>query len=160
MTLFFSRRVKKIFSWIRGSWWFIKCKSAAARLWASKKQIKEHKINTCDSWRYKEVLWSESIDLCKKLNIIYDIITCNPEPQTKEESDSFQWTGSFGLIQWAGSNNRFTSLCNYAMMSYISNHFIKAPNNDVKLGCLNKLVLINSAFYITMRNHKIFNFAP
>ncbi len=27
------------------------------------------------------VLWSEIISLCKKLNIIYSIITCNPEPR-------------------------------------------------------------------------------
>ncbi len=28
-----------------------------------------------------EGLWSETIGLCKKLNIIYNIIPCNPEPQ-------------------------------------------------------------------------------
>ncbi len=41
----------------------------------------EHKLNTHGSWLYFEVLWSETIGLCKKLNIIYYIITCNPEPQ-------------------------------------------------------------------------------
>ncbi len=25
------------------------------------------------------MIWSEMISLCKKLNIIYNIITCNPE---------------------------------------------------------------------------------
>ncbi len=52
-----------------------------------KKHIRQHKINTSDSWRYIEVLWSETISLCKKLNIIYSIITCNPEPQT----NSLEW---------------------------------------------------------------------
>ncbi len=28
-----------------------------------------------------EVLWSETIGLCKKLSIIYSIMTCNPEPE-------------------------------------------------------------------------------
>ncbi len=42
----------------------------------------QHKINTLGSWQYIEVLWSEKIGLCKKLNVIYYIITCNPEPQT------------------------------------------------------------------------------
>ncbi len=48
---------------------------------SQKTHIRQHKINTRDSWRYIEVLWSETIGLCKKLNIIYNIITCNPEPQ-------------------------------------------------------------------------------
>ncbi len=44
------------------------------------------------------------IGLCKKLNITYSIITCNPEPQTKEESDSFQWTDSLRqFILWTDS---------------------------------------------------------
>ncbi len=38
-------------------------------------------MNTSGSWWYIEVLWSETINLCRKLNIIYNIITCNPEPQ-------------------------------------------------------------------------------
>ncbi len=38
--------------------------------------------------RYTEILWSETIGLCKKLNIIYNIITPNPD------SDSFLRTGS------------------------------------------------------------------
>ncbi len=44
-----------------------------------------------------EVLWSETIGLCKKLNIIYNIITCNPETQATGESDMFfaPQTGSF-----------------------------------------------------------------
>ncbi len=43
--------------------------------------IKEHKMTTCGSWRYIRALWSEIISLCKKLNIIYNIIAGNPEPQ-------------------------------------------------------------------------------
>jgi len=31
-------------------------------------------MNTHGSWWYNEVLWSEMIGLCKKLNIIYNII--------------------------------------------------------------------------------------
>jgi len=52
----------------------------------------EHTINIYGSWRYIEILWSEAIGLCMKLNIIYNIITCNPEPEANE---SFFWTGSF-----------------------------------------------------------------
>ncbi len=51
-------------------------------LWESKKHIREHKINTGI-----EVLWSETIGLCKKLNIIYNVITCNPESQATGEPD-------------------------------------------------------------------------
>ncbi len=46
-------------------------------------------MNTCGSWRYIEVLWSETIGLCKKLNIISSIITCNPEPQANGEVQLF-----------------------------------------------------------------------
>ncbi len=42
---------------------------------------------------YKEVLWSETISLCKKLNII----TCNQEHQANE------LILSDGLIQWTAS---------------------------------------------------------
>ncbi len=35
-------------------------------------------MNTHGSWRNIEVLWSETFGLCKKLNINYNIITCNP----------------------------------------------------------------------------------
>ncbi len=48
---------------------------------SQKKHNKEHKLNTPGFWWYIEFLWSETIGLCKKLNIIYNIITCNPEPQ-------------------------------------------------------------------------------
>ncbi len=51
----------------------------------SKKHIKEHKINTLFSCQYIEALWSEKISLCKILNIICNIITCNSEPQANRE---------------------------------------------------------------------------
>ncbi len=54
-----------------------------------KEHIKEHKIGTYGSWWYIEVLWSEMIGLCKKLNIIYNIITWNPEPQANWEMGFF-----------------------------------------------------------------------
>ncbi len=38
--------------------------------------IKAHQINTCGSWQYAEVWWSETIGLYKKLYMIYNI-TCN-----------------------------------------------------------------------------------
>ncbi len=49
---------------------------------SQKKHIRQHKINTCGSWRNIEILWGKTISLwlCKKLNIIYDIIICNPYP--------------------------------------------------------------------------------
>ncbi len=78
MTFFFSGTVKKIFGWNRGPWGFIKCNLVAA---VNESIYRQHKINTHGSWWYIEVLWSEMINLCKKLNIIYNIITCNPEPQ-------------------------------------------------------------------------------
>ncbi len=59
---FFSRTVKKIFSLV------------ILEMQVSEKHIKEHKINTRGSWRYIEVSWSETISLCKKPNIIYNII--------------------------------------------------------------------------------------
>ncbi len=46
-----------------------------------------HQINTRGSWWY-EVLWSEMISLCKKLNI-YNIITCNPEPEANGPFGNF-----------------------------------------------------------------------
>ncbi len=65
--------------------------------------------------RYIEVLWSKTISLCKKLNIIYNTIACNPE-------NYFQWTGSFGqivLINWFSS---LVCLHNCAMVWHICNH--------------------------------------
>ncbi len=47
-----------------------------------RKHIKEHKMNPRGSWRYNAVLWSETISLCKKLNII---ITCDPEPRANSK---------------------------------------------------------------------------
>ncbi len=44
---------------------------------SQKRHIRQHKINTRGFWWYIEVLWSETIGLSKKLNIIYNI-TCNP----------------------------------------------------------------------------------
>ncbi len=69
---------------------------ANVTLKVKKKHIREHKINTGI-----EVLWSETIGLCKKLNIIYNIITCNTETQATGESDMFftPQTGSFWFFQ-------------------------------------------------------------
>ncbi len=39
-----------------------------------------------------EILWSKTIGLCKKLNIIYNIITCNPEPQANGAECDAQFT--------------------------------------------------------------------
>ncbi len=36
---FFSKTVKMIFNWNRGSWWFIKCKSVATGFWELKKNV-------------------------------------------------------------------------------------------------------------------------
>ncbi len=49
-----------------------------------KKVARQDKINTHGSWQYIEVLWSKTIGLCKKLNIIHNIIACNPEPHTAQ----------------------------------------------------------------------------
>ncbi len=64
------------------------------------KHIKDHKMNTHSFWWYTEILWSETIGLCKKLNIIYNIITPNPTLFSPNLlllifSDDFLWTGSF-----------------------------------------------------------------
>ncbi len=45
----------------------------------------KHTINIRGSWWYIEILWSETIGLCMKLNIIYNIIICNPEPEANED---------------------------------------------------------------------------
>ncbi len=58
-------------------------------------------MNTRGSWQYFEVLWSKTIGLCKKLNIIYNIITCNPEPQANGKI----W---FFSVSWFFQTLRFT----------------------------------------------------
>ncbi len=71
----------------------------------------------------------------QEMKIIYNIITCNPEPQGMGKSDSFPQTGSFGKA-WTGS--------------------VKAPKNYMKTWMfymskaykVNKLVFISSPFYI------------
>ncbi len=71
---------------------------------SKKKHIRQHKINTCDSWWYIEVLWSWTIGLCKKLNIIYYIITCNPELQNQIR----HYSGSFWVLSdFQASENEF-----------------------------------------------------
>ncbi len=70
------------------------------RHFESQKHIKEHKINTIGSWRYIEVLWSELIGLCKKLNIITLLPVIQSLRQTVHSdvqfmNESFFWTGSF-----------------------------------------------------------------
>ncbi len=55
-----------------------------SRFWhfeSQKRIYRQHKSNTCGSWWYIKVLWSKTIGLCKKLNIIYNIVTCSSEPQ-------------------------------------------------------------------------------
>ncbi len=66
-----------------------------------KKRIyKQDKRITHGSWRYIEVFWSETIGLCKKLNIICNIITCNPEPQANRVLILFlKWTLSDSSFQ-------------------------------------------------------------
>ncbi len=54
-----------------------------------KEHIKEHKSNTRGSWQYIKILWSKTIGVCKKLNINYNIITCNPEPKANTENICF-----------------------------------------------------------------------
>ncbi len=69
-------------------------------------------MNVHGPWRYIEVLWSERISLCKKLNIIY-IITYNPEPQTNvkiwffsAKVDSMNWFSSlvYIIMKWRNHN--------------------------------------------------------
>ncbi len=50
---------------------------------SQKSMYSQHKMNARGSWWYIDVLWIETTGLCKKLNIINNIITCNPEPQAK-----------------------------------------------------------------------------
>ncbi len=54
-------------------------KSHYSHFESQKSIYRTHKINTRRSWRYMEVLWSEMISLCKKLNTIYNFFTCNPD---------------------------------------------------------------------------------
>ncbi len=71
------------------------------RGWESNKAYQA--INTHESWRYIEVLWSETISLCKKMNISYNIITCNPEPQ----ANGLEWS----LVRdWIILLNQFSSV--------------------------------------------------
>ncbi len=51
---------------------------------SQEKHIREHKMNTRGSWPYIEFLWSETIGLCKKLNII-----CDPGPQNHSYGSIF-----------------------------------------------------------------------
>ncbi len=72
---FFSTTVKKI---------------TAIHFESQKSKYRQDTINTRGSWRYMEVLWSETIGLCKNLKIIYNIIPCNitcPELQANREVD-------------------------------------------------------------------------
>ncbi len=62
-------------------------------------------INIHCSWQHIEVLWSETISLCKKLNIIYKI-TSLPVIHTLRQRGNI-WDS---LFQWAGSNNQMASL--------------------------------------------------
>ncbi len=60
-------------------------------------------MNTRCSWQHIEVLWSKTISLCKKLNIIYYRITCNPEPQIYKDSTA--------LITHTSTIELLTCLC-------------------------------------------------
>ncbi len=79
-TFFIHEKIKNIFGWNRGPLWFIKHKSKATVTLRVKKHIMytQYEVNNHGSWRYIEVLWSKSIGPCKKLNIIHNIIACNP----------------------------------------------------------------------------------
>jgi len=44
----------------------------------------KHTINTSGSWWYED-LWSEPFSLCKKLDIIYNIIICKKKHQANKE---------------------------------------------------------------------------
>ncbi len=41
---------------------------------SQKKHIRHHKINPRGFWQYIAILWSKTISLCKKLNVIYNIM--------------------------------------------------------------------------------------
>ncbi len=92
---------------------------------SQKKQHKRKKMNPCGSWWYIKVLWSKTITLCKKLNIIYNIITCNPELQAI----------IFHELVLSDSLFQITDSPVYVMTSLISNYIFKAPNNDMKCIC-------------------------
>ncbi len=82
----FSSSVKMIFSRNHGSGMIHKMQVNGYRHFERQKgKYRHHKMNPCGSWWYIEVFWRETIGLWKKLNIIYNIITCNPEPQTNGE---------------------------------------------------------------------------
>ncbi len=63
------------------------------------------------SWWYIEVLWSETISLCKKLNIICNIIICNPEPQANGEIRFF-------FVNWFIWTAKLIHLFNHAMITH------------------------------------------
>ncbi len=76
---------------------------------SQKKQHKQNKINTHGFWWYIEVLLSEIIDLHRKLKIMYNIITCNSEPEANGEVSFFELVLSVSLFQGTGSNIWFTT---------------------------------------------------
>ncbi len=81
---------------------------------SQKSTYRQDEINTCGSWRYIEVLWSETIRLWKKLHIIYNIITCNTELEANGPEQC-------PVHKWIIRLNRFF-LVNYM------NKFTKSPN--------------------------------
>lgn len=66
-------------------------------------------MNTHESWQHIVVLCSETIGLYKKLNINYNIVTCNTQPlQTVQGASTTVLSASFlshnYVIFWAADN--------------------------------------------------------
>ncbi len=101
-----------MFSWNCGPWWFIKCLSRNTKL------LPRAPDNI-------EVLWSETIGLCKIMSIIYRIITCDPEPQAN--GPGHEQIKSFELNQFIKSDWSFwtsSRLEQHRSTSYsIKSHF-------------------------------------
>ncbi len=87
------------------SWMFLRVK---------KHHIKEHEVNNCGSWWYIEVLWSETISLCKKPNVtVFTVLlpviqSFRPMVQSdvRFANEPFFWTGYFWWTIRTSSSTR------------------------------------------------------
>jgi len=115
--------------------------------------------NTRSSWRYIDILWSKTTSLCKKLNIIYNIITCN---QQTGKSDSFpNWffwiVYFFELVQFTSVFTLWRNIYTIILLKYkliVSLYKTSIYHQEPRVLILCSLICF-IIYILTLMNHQV-----
>lgn len=104
------------FGWNCGFWWTDNIQINGYWQFEIQKTYSDKTNYTLVSWWYMKVLWNEMVGLWRKLSIIYNTLTFNPQPQKSGvlvliaidlyfcESLSTTTSAKYALFFWGGKN--------------------------------------------------------